>query len=454
MNQKLLGTTALLLAAATASAQWHQVTPTASPTARGGAGAAFDPMSGNLIMFGGDTGAFPSPASNQTWSYNGTTWSQLTPATSPTGKVGMQLVHDQNRGVFVMFGSVNTSAFGGASVNQHWEFDGATWTQIFPTTTPGGLGNYGACFDLVRNKVVLYGGTANSMFPIAESNTWEYDGTNWAQVTTAGSPGPLERPAMCFHAGIARTVMFGGIDPQIGGVDTTWLYDGTNWIAAPVSGPKPSARTGARMVYDIHRNVCVLTGGADPMTGNPIVDSWEFDGASWKQVQSVTTGRRDAMLVYMPNRQRVVQFGGIAGFSYLGDTWEYARPRVIGSGCIGSNGVPALDAAIAPRLGQNYVQDLTNLNPAVSLGLIVLSLQEIPPVALDFLGMTGCFAYVAPDVMVTLTGIGSTASYSLAIPLAPSLIGTQLVSQGISVDPTGNPAWLVASNGLGGMIGQ
>lgn len=453
MNQHILGTTVLLLAAATASAQWHQATPSASPTARGGAGMTYDPVTGNVLMFGGDTGAFPSPASNQTWSYNGSTWTQLTPTASPTGKIGIQLVHDSNRGVFVMFGSLNTSAFGGASVNQTWEFDGTTWTQVFPTTTPGGLGLYGACFDSVRNKVVLYGGVANSMFPIAANGTWEFNGTNWAQVTTVGTPGPLERPAMCFNEVLGRTVLFGGIDPQIGGTDTTWLYDGTNWVAAAVAGPKPLARTGARMVYDSVRGVCVLTGGMDPMTGSPIVDTWEFNGVGWKQVQSVTTGRRDGMLAYVPARQSVVQFGGIAGFSYLADTWEYTKPRVIGSGCLGSNGVPALDAAAAPRLGQNYVQDLTNLHPAIGLGLLVLSLTEIAPTPLDAIGMTGCYAYVTPDVLVSLTAVGSSASFSLAIPSTPSLVGTQLMSQGISVDPV-NPAWLVTSNALGGLIGQ
>ena len=453
MNKHILGTTAILLAAATASAQWHQAAPTASPTARGGAGVAYDPMTGNVLMFGGDTGAFPSPASNQTWSYNGSTWTQLTPTASPTGKIGIELVYDSNRGVFVMYGSMNTSAFGGASVNQTWEFNGATWTQVFPTTTPGGLGLYGACYDSVRSKVVLYGGVSNSMFPIAANGTWEFNGTNWAQITTAGSPGPLERPAMCFHEGLGMAVLFGGIDPQIGGTDTTWLYNGTNWIAAAVSGPKPAVRTGAKLVYDNVRGVCVLTGGMDPNNGNPIVDTWEFNGASWKQVQSVTTGRRDSMLAYVPTRQCVVQFGGITGFTYLADTWEYAKPRVIGAGCLGSNGVPALDAVAAPRLGQNYVQDLTNLNPAINVGILVLSLTEIPATPLASIGMPGCYAYVSPDVLVTLTGVGGTASHSLAIPSTPNLVGTTLVCQGISVDPV-NPAWLVSSNALGGLIGQ
>jgi hypothetical protein len=258
---------------------------------------------------------------------------------------------------------------------------------------------------------------------------------------------------MCYHEGLGRTVLFGGIDPQIGGTDTTWLYDGTNWVAAPVSGPKPAVRTGAKMVYDAVRGVCVLTGGVDPNNGNPIVDTWEFDALGWKQVQSTTSGRRDSMLAYVPTRQCVVEFGGISGSSYLGDTWEYARPRVIGFGCAGSNGVPALDAAAAPRLGQNYVQNLSNLHPAINVGILVLSLTEIPATPLDSIGMPGCYAFVSPDVLITLNGVGGTATHSLAIPSTPNLVGTQLVCQGISVDPV-NPAWLISSNALGGLIGQ
>lgn len=453
MNTQSLGAIALLLAAATASAQWQQTTPAVSPSARSGHGMTFNPLSGNVLLFGGSTG-FTS--SNQTWSYNGSTWTQLTPTASPTAKAGIELVYDAARGVVVMYGGVNTSPFGGASVDQTWEFNGTTWTQAFPVTTPGGLGNYGASYDLVRSRVVIYGGTDNTFFPIAANGTWEFDGTNWAQITTTGSPGPLERPAMCYHAGINRTVLFGGIDPQIGGVDTTWLYDGTSWTAAAVPGVKPAVRTGAKMVYDSVRGVCVLTGGANPNTGNAIVDTWEFDGASWTQVASATTGRIAHGLAYVPSSRRVVQFGGgnpVTG-NGIADTWEYSRSLVIGAGCAGSNGVPTLTAAAGPRLGQNYVQNLTNLNPTVPVAVLVLSLVQIPATPLDSIGMVGCTAYVSPDVLLTVSAAAGNASYSLAVPSTISLIGQSLFGQGISLDPNVNPTSLTTSNALDGRIGQ
>jgi hypothetical protein len=453
MNRHSLGALALLLAAATATAQWQQLTPATSPQALAGHGMTQHPVTGNLMLFGGAAG-FSS--SNQTWSFNGSTWTQLTPTVSPSAKVGIELVHDLGRGVVVMYGGVNTSFFGGPSVDQTWEFDGTTWTQVFPTTTPGGLGRYGASYDVVRGRVVIYGGVANSFFPIAESGTWEWNGTNWALITTTGSPGPLERPSMCYHAGINRTVLFGGIDPQIGGVDTTWLYDGTSWTAAAIPGSKPAPRTGARMAYDSLRGVCVLTGGLNPNTGNAIVDTWEFDGLAWTQVPSVTSGRYDAGLAYLASNRRMIQFGGSdpVTFNNLGDTWDYSRARVIGFGCPGSNGVPELAAASGPRLGQNYVQTLTNLVPAIPVAVVVVGLSSITPTPLDGIGMFGCQAFISPDAVLTVAASGGSASLSLPIPSTTSLTGVLLFGQGLSLDPAANPASLTASNALEGSVGS
>jgi hypothetical protein len=457
MNTRTATTLAILFLATAAAAQWQQTTPAASPAGRSGAGMTWNPVTGSLLLFGGDTGAFPNGASNESWSYDGSTWTQLAPTVSPNPVVGIELVHDPVRGVFVFYGGLNTSFFGGPSIDQTWEYNGTTWTQITTVNTPGGLGVYGMCFDSVRNRTVLYGGQPNSFFPIAANGTWEYDGNDWTQVTTLTSPGPLERPAMCFHQGLGRTVMFGGIDPQVGGVDTTWLYDGTNWTAAAVTGPRPAVRTGAKMAYDSDRGVCVLTGGIDPNNGNQIVDSWEFDGSGWTQIASTTTGRRDGMLAYDPSRDRVVQFGGIGGsggFTTLGDTWEYSMARVIGAGCAGSNGVPKLSAAAGPRLGQNYVLELSNLAATVPITVLVLSLTETPAQSLAVIGMPGCFAYVTPDVLLTLSSAAGLASLPVPVPTTATLTGLSVLGQGLGLDPGINAAGLVTSNALTGRIGQ
>jgi hypothetical protein len=372
------------------------------------------------------------------------------------------MVHDPVRGVTVMYGGLNTSFFGGPSVDQTWEFDGTTWTRIFPVTTPGGLGNYGMSYDVVRQRVVLYGGAANSFFPIAEAGTWEFDGTNWTAMMPATNPGPLERPAMAFHIGLGKTVLFGGIDPQIGGNDTTWTYDGTNWTALTVAGARPTARTGAEMAYDSVRGVCVLTGGLDPMTGQPFVDTWEFDGAAWTQVPSVTSGRYAHRVAFLPGTRQVVQFGGVdpVTFASLGDTWEYgAKVRAFGSGCAGSNGTPALSAVDAPRLGSTYSLSLGNLPVAASVALVAVGLSDqvgpfgALPYSLAGLGMPGCSQLVSGESLLVVTAASGTASWSTNLPVGAAFVGLQLFAQGVALDAAANAAGLTVSNAVAGTVG-
>jgi hypothetical protein len=59
---------------------WTQLTPASSPLARNSAGFAYDAATGTDLLTGGRTGC--SPNSGQyvdTWSWNGTTWTQLHP---------------------------------------------------------------------------------------------------------------------------------------------------------------------------------------------------------------------------------------------------------------------------------------------------------------------------------------------------------------------------------------
>lgn len=128
--------------------------------------------------------------------------------------------------------------------------------------------------------------------------------------------------------------------------------------------------------------------------------------------------------------------------------------RVIGAGCTGSNGVPRLSAAAGPRLGQNYVLELSNLAAAVPITVLVLSLTETPAQSLGVIGMPGCFAYVTPDVLLTVLATSGIANLTIAIPTTAALNGLSLFGQGIGLDPTINQAGLVSSNALEGRLGR
>ena len=446
----------VLLALATAAcgvlpAQWTIANPTAAPTPRSGVAMAAN-AAGTVVLFGGSA---PFQASNETWTYDGSSWSLLSPLGSPNPRSQLELVFDSARNRFVLFGGWANFISFGTAINETWEFDpvAQTWAQMSPTTIPVGLWKYGACFDSLRNRVVLYGGATNG-FPTAQADTWEYDGSTWSQVAGANAPGPLERPAMCFHLGLARTLLFGGINPQTGGTDTTWAFDGSSWTQLPVPGSRPPVRTGGRMYYDPARGVAVLTGGMNPQTGAPFADTWEFDGASWSQPNVSHSPGRDFGLAFDPVRRKGVRFGGIAGSATNGDTYEYgASSSEFGQGCVGSNGVPQISVLNAPRLGASWTVTLTNLVPQAPFGVFVLSLGQLVPTPLAGIGMPGCIAYVTPDLLLIEPAIANGAVWNGAIPNTPSLVGTELFVQGLSLDAAANAAGLVTANAAVGRLG-
>jgi hypothetical protein len=64
---------------------------------------------------------------------------------------------------------------------------------------------------------------------------------------------------MCFHSGIGKTILFGGVNanpsvpPSAIDNDKTWAYDGTNWVELNVPGVRPLRRERARLAYDLLR---------------------------------------------------------------------------------------------------------------------------------------------------------------------------------------------------------
>lgn len=421
------------------SAQWIHA-PTTSPIGPRAGAAMAAAGGGSVYLFGGDTGAATNPLSNQTWSWSGSDWYLAATATAPSARREAQLVYDSAHAVFVLFGGWTSPLTTGNASDETWQWNGTAWTPIATATTPGGRWKHGACFDGLRNRVVVYGGAANGL-PVASAETWEFDGANWAMRTPNHDPGPREDHAMCFHTALGKTLLFGGRDPQTGASGATWVYDGTDWTQLAVAGP--GARFGAGLVYDPNRGTAILTGGVDA-NGVPLDETWEFDGTTWTAQPTSATGGRDFGFAFDLARQRAVRMGGQGD---PGATWLYgAYIDGIGTSCLGSAGAPFLTSQPA-RLGAGFTTFLHNL-PALSLGVIVMSLTQLPPTPLDGLGLPGCFAYVTPDLLLTAAGSGGQASWNGTVPQDLTMLGASLYLQGLSIDPGFNPAWLVTTNAM------
>ena len=442
-----------------AAAQWS-FRNVSGPPATINAVMIYDDARGRCLLFN----ATPVP---QTWSYDGVSWQQLAPAHTPPGRRYTQLTYDLVRNVAVLYGGSGPNVNNGLAADETWEWNGTDWTQVQPTSTPGGIERYAAAFDVMRQRLVLYGGMRNSWIPtIASSDTWEYDGTAWYFVPTATRPGPLELASACFDLATSRTVLFGGRNPAGLGTltDDTWTYDGVDWQLVNVAGPRPQVRIQAQFVYDLQRGVCVLFGGRDPSTMAVLDDLWTFDGVAWRQVLDVTSGiyppRVEGAMALDRGRHRLVYYGGrTASTAMLDETWEYgANFHTFGSGCAGSNGVPRLGTAQEPRLGSSYGVTLSNL-PASPLAMLATGISNASwafgslPSLLTPFGMPGCRSYTSADLIQVLPVTAGIAIWTWSVPNNPGLVGTPFYQQGVAIDAGINAAGLTVSNAGASVIG-
>lgn len=232
-------------------------------------------VGGALILFGGrDQAVF-----GDTWRWNGNSWLQLAPSMSPPARLNHTMAYDSHRGVVVLFGGIASSE---PSLDDTWEWNGANWTQMPPASNPSGLRRRGhaMAYDPIRQRTVLFGGHPIGLS--SSNETWEWDGITWLQRFPSSVPAPRSSHAMCWDDDRQRIVLFGGaINNQwASAANDTWDWDGTNWAErTPALGPNPVPRVEYAMTYDRANRQVVLFGGAtgglslfwDTWTHEPLV---------------------------------------------------------------------------------------------------------------------------------------------------------------------------------------
>ena len=133
-------------------------------------------------------------------------WTQATPATSPPPRSGAVLgqTSPPGRDVVLFGGNV-----GGAAASDTWTWDGTTWTQQFPTTSPSARWYSTMAYDAATHQLVLFGGNSASG---VLNDTWVWDGSDWRQLSPATSPSPRFWSTMAYDQARRQLVLFGGTD--------------------------------------------------------------------------------------------------------------------------------------------------------------------------------------------------------------------------------------------------
>jgi hypothetical protein len=207
----------------------------------------FDGNGNRLIMYGG-VSPTPSVILNETWAYNGTAWTLLSPLGGAPNRWGHQMVRSTVLNRLVTFGGRSPTISGFA--NDSYQWNGSVWSVIPASNPPPPRYLYGMAYDSGRNIIVVFGGRG-SLATLGD--TWELTNNgvtwSWQQILTPTSPPPREEMVMAYMPDLRRTVMFGGYDRDTDTIyGDTWDYDGATWHAVtPLASPTPPLPRGQRV---------------------------------------------------------------------------------------------------------------------------------------------------------------------------------------------------------------
>ena len=155
---------------------WTQVpSPEAGPSARRAAGFSFDSVLNQVVLFGGySIGSNSDNADTWIWSATLQSWTQASPANSPQARDSFAMVFDSLQNHTVLFGGLNSPAQ--TLFSDTWVWNGTTWTQLSPPHNPGARYGYAMAYDPSSSQVLLFGGSNTLLSSATLNDTWIFGG--------------------------------------------------------------------------------------------------------------------------------------------------------------------------------------------------------------------------------------------------------------------------------------
>ncbi len=446
----------LVVGAQVVAQGWVDRTGPGGPSPRYGHSMCYDPVRGYVLMVGGVSSS-PCNALADAWSWDGVQWVNRGATPCSLGKL---LFHAGLGKLLLVCGDVTNLNL----TMTAWEWDGVNWINpialpLFPDYSGmpclGGYGPAAVGYDPNRQEAVVVGilGANSYIQAFAVLNA-----QGWSSRTNL-SPLPITPQAMAWDASAGRLVAafdYSGVN------FVEW--SGYGWVQrstvdrVPLLGAIGSASPTGRIV--------LLDG--DPAWGQPSPHhTWTYaNGVATRLVTGMApTPRIYTAMAFDASRSKYVVFGGYNAYNsagHYGDTWEFdlgPSPSFTqyGAGCVGSRGIPHLQAQTnsVPRTGTTFSARVANLPwnaPTFLLfGLSNTTSAGLPlPFDLGIAGAPGCTLLASIDDIQAMTNVLGTAVWSLPVP---TLAGAQFYVQTVTFEPAANALGVVLSNGGEGMLG-
>lgn len=272
-----------------------------------------------VLINGGPEEGKNSEEPIELWTWDGNQWSLLDSKDSdPRWRNFASVTYDSDRDVLVLYGGLTAEH----EYQDTWEWNGRSWTK-FPVEGPGLREGAGMTYDAKNKKTLLFGGAQSGNMM---NDLWEWNGSQWSQISNSG-PSPRFPAGFVHDSARENVLLFGGHSFDGNTFATfgdTWIWDGKAWSQIEVDAP--SARDGARAIFNPLTNNVILFGGAEiTNTVKNLNDMWEWDSSQWSQLEVQTPPARvHPIMTFDANRGVIVMTGGSNGLgAILSDTWEW-----------------------------------------------------------------------------------------------------------------------------------
>jgi len=230
-------------------------------------GYVVDTKRRRLIGLGGGVYSARGGLLNQVWQLpldEPRVWSQVPVAgTSPVGRFSYGAVYDPLRDRVLVYGGLNYSSVASRfiyALSDLWELslDPPRWTQLHPANPPAGRGGQGTLYDPLRDRLLILGGERggyDATFPIHDvwSLDLAHDSLTWARL-------PADVPA---DGGTVHDPNRDRVLLWSGSADA-WslqLANPSAWVPVSTAGFWPEPRSGSGVRFDAERDRMLVYGG-------------------------------------------------------------------------------------------------------------------------------------------------------------------------------------------------
>jgi FG-GAP-like repeat/Bacterial Ig-like domain (group 3) len=216
---------------------WTQESPLNTPPARSGASMAYDAARAQVVLFGGTSNPNSIPGADfaqllsDTWVWDGANWSQKPLAGNPSPRIYSPMVYDATHQEMVLFGGGVEGNFG-PPLSDIWAWDGSNWTQQSPANSPPARTVGAMAYDAAADQVVFFGGANIGQ---AYQDTWIYYPGNPPKMVLSAASNPAT-----FGLPVALTAT---LNPTTATGPVTFYDGTTVLGAAPINGGSATLTT-------------------------------------------------------------------------------------------------------------------------------------------------------------------------------------------------------------------